>query len=54
MAKMADFCTLVDKTPNHPNKKTMPKSSWCEDFGIALTFLYGKEWIAVKACKKCT
>jgi hypothetical protein len=39
MAKMADFCTLVDKTPTHPNIKTMPKSSWCEDFGIALNSL---------------
>jgi hypothetical protein len=43
-AKMANFCTLMDKntSPNHPNIKAMPKSSWCEDFGIALTFLYGK------------
>ena len=52
---MAEFCTLLDKntSPNHPYVKAMPKSSCCEDFGIALTLLYGKVWIAVKACKKC-
>ena len=52
---MAKFCMLIDKntSPNHPNVKAMPKSSCCEDFGIALTFMYGKVWIAVKACKKC-
>jgi hypothetical protein len=52
---MAEFCTLIDKntSPNHPNIKAVTKSSCCEDFGIALTFLYGKVWIAVKACKKC-
>jgi hypothetical protein len=40
-------------SPNHPNVKAMPKFSWCEDFGIVLTFLYGNVWVAVKACKKC-
>ena len=49
---MAEFRMLIDKntSPNHPNVKAMPKSSCCEYFGISLTFLYGKVWIA---CTKC-
>ena len=37
---MAEFCTLITKktSPNQPIVKTFPKSTWCEDFGNALTF----------------
>jgi hypothetical protein len=39
-AKMAEFCALITKktSPNQPIVKTFPKSTWCEDFGNALTF----------------
>ena len=49
------FFTLIDKnaSQNPPNVKSMPKSSWSEDFVNALTLWNGKVLFAVKACKKC-
>ena len=46
---------LVDTnaSPNHPNVKACARSSWCKDFAHALTFPYGKLWVAVQACNKC-
>jgi hypothetical protein len=40
LTKMADFCTLVDKSPspNHPNVKACATSSCYEDVAHALTF----------------
>jgi hypothetical protein len=48
---MAELSRLVDKnaSPNHPNFKATPKSSWCEDFGM----WNGKVLFAVQACTKC-
>ena len=56
LANMANFCAFITKnaSPNHPNVKTLPKSSWCEDFGNALTFWWngsvGVDRSVQKAC----
>ena len=52
---MADFCALIDKNapPNHPNVKTMPKSSSCEDLGIVLTFGRNGCFGCVLSAQKC-
>jgi len=45
---MANFCALMTKNalPNQPNEKTSPMSSWCEDFGDALTLWNVKVLVA--------